>query len=169
MLRALDRWAAGLLLGAGGVLAGVAAVFSGGSSGSRLVWIGVAVLCVATAAGVAGLAGLPRPVVSAEALAALGCLLAFVCWNGISVLWSIEPDRSWAYCNRGLVYFAFAALGLWLGPWLRQWAYVLAGVLALPLAWALLGKAVPAIGGPGRGARLGPPGGYWNALGLLIA
>src|SRR5215510_3308756 len=112
MLRALDRWAAWLLLGAGGVLAAVSALFSAGSSGGRLTWI------------------------------------------GISVLWSIEADRSWAYLNRGLVYVALAVIGLWLGPWLREWAYVLAGVFALPLGWALLGKAIPALGDSGRIARL---------------
>jgi hypothetical protein len=169
MLGAQDRWAAGLLLGAGGLLAAVAALFSDGSSGGRLTWIGLAALCVAATLGVCALAGLPRPVFSREAVAALGFLVGFVCWNGISVLWSIEPDRSWAYLNRGLAYLAFAVIGLWLGPWVREWGYVLAGALALPIGWALLGKAVPALGGSGRIARLNSPIGYWNALGLVCA
>ena len=169
MLRALDRWAARLLLGAGGTLAAVSALFSFGSSGGRLVWIGVAALAVATAVVVGALAGLPRPSFSREAVVALGFFAAFVAWNGVSVIWSIEGDRSWAYFNRGLVYLAFAVVGLWLGPWVREWAYVLAGVLALPLGWALLGKAIPALGSSGRVARLSSPIGYWNALGLLFA
>ena len=169
MLRALDRWAARLLLGAGGTLAAVSALFSAGSSSGRLVWIGVAALAVATAVMVGALAGLPRPSFSHEALVALGFLAAFVAWNGVSVIWSIEGDRSWAYFNRGLVYLALAVLGLWLGPWVREWAYVLAGVLALPLGWALLGKAIPALGSSGRIGRLSSPIGYWNALGLLFA
>ena len=169
MLRALDRWAARLLLGAGGTLAAVSALFSSGSSGGRLVWIGVAALAVATAVVVGALAGLPRPSFSREAVVALGFFAAFVAWNGVSVIWSIEGDRSWAYFNRGLVYLAFAVVGLWLGPWVREWAYVLAGVLALPLGWALLGKAIPALGSSGRVARLSSPIGYWNALGLLFA
>ena len=169
MLRALDRWAARLLLGAGGTLAAVSVLFSYGSSGGRLVWIGVAALAVATAVVVGALAGLPRPSFSREAVIALGFFAAFVAWNGISVIWSIEGDRSWAYFNRGLVYLAFAVVGLWLGPWVREWAYVLAGVLALPLGWALLGKAIPALGSSGRVARLSSPIGYWNALGLLFA
>src|SRR6185312_1434649 len=144
-------------------------LFSYGSSGGRLVWIGVAALAVATAVVVGALAGLPRPSFSREAVVALGFFAAFVAWNGISVLWSIEGDRSWAYFNRGLVYLAFAVVGLWLGPWVREWAYVLAGVLALPLGWALLGKAIPALGSSGRVARLSSPIGYWNALGLLFA
>jgi hypothetical protein len=169
MLRALDRWAAWLLLGAGGVLAAISALFSAGSSGGRLTWIGIAALLISALIVAGALVGLPRPALSREALVALGFLLAFVAWNGISVLWSIEADRSWAYLNRGLVYVALAVIGLWLGPWLRQWAYVLAGVLALPLGWALLGKAIPALGGSGRIARLSAPIGYWNALGLLFA
>ena len=169
MVAALDRWAATLLLGAAGALAGVSALFSAGSSGGRLTWIGLAAVCVAAAVGVGALFGLPRPALSAEALVALGSLLALVCWSGISVIWSIEPDHSWAYLNRGLAYFALLAFGLWLGPWVRQWAYVLAGVLALPLGWALLGKAIPALGSSGRIGRLSSPIGYWNALGLLFA
>jgi hypothetical protein len=169
MLRALDRWAAWLLLGAGGTLAAVSALFSSGSSGGRLVWIGIAAVAVATAVIVGALAGLPRPSFSREAVVALGFFAAFVGWNGVSVIWSIEGDRSWAYFNRGLVYLAFAVVGLWLGPWVRDWAYVLAGVLALPLGWALLGKAIPALGSSGRVGRLSSPIGYWNALGLLFA
>src|SRR5215510_1688948 len=154
MLRALDRWAAWLLLGAGGILAAVSALFSAGSSGGRLTWIGLVAIVLAALVVAGALVGLPRPELSREALAALGFLVAFVAWNGISVLWSIQADRSWAYLNRGLVYVAFAVVGLWLGPWLRQWTYVLAGVLALPLGWALLGKAIPALGDSGRIARL---------------
>ena len=169
MLRALDRWAARLLLGAGGALAAVSTLFSLGSSGGRLVWIGVAALAVVTAVAVGALAGLPRPTFSREAMVAVGFFAAFVCWNGISVIWSIEGDRSWAYFNRGLVYLALLVAGLWLGPWVREWAYVLAGVLVLPLGWALLGKAIPALGSSGRIARLSSPIGYWNALGLLFA
>src|SRR3954451_4875089 len=168
MLRALDRWAARLLLGAGGVLAAVSALFSAGSSGGRLVWIGVAALAVATAVVVGALAGLPRPALSREAVVALGFLAAFVAWNRISVLWSIEGDRSWAYFNRGLAYLALAVLGLWIGPWGRERAYVLHRALALPLGWALLGKAIPALGSSGRIGRLSSPVGYWNALGLRL-
>jgi hypothetical protein len=173
MRRPFDRWAALLLLGAGGALAGVAALFSSGSSNGRLVWIGLAALACAAAVGAGALAGLPRPAPGREALVALGLLAAFVCWNGVSVLWSIEPDRSWDYFNRGLVYLAFAVVGLALGAYLpraaRLWALTLAGVIALALGWALLGKAFPGLlSVSGRTARLGSPIGYWNALALLF-
>ena len=51
MRRALDRWAAYVLLGAGGLLVAVSALFSSGSSNGRLVWIGLAALVVAAAVG----------------------------------------------------------------------------------------------------------------------
>ena len=169
----IARRAAPLLLGAGGCLAAAAVLFSEGSSDARLVWLGLAALVPAAAIGVGALAGLPRPAPGREALVALGLFAAFVCWSGISVLWSIEPDRSWSYFNRGLVYLAFATVGLALGAYVprapRVWAYVLAVVLAPALGWALLGKAVPAVGAQSdRIARLSSPIGYWNALALVF-
>ena len=35
----------------------------------------------------------------------------FAAWGGVTILWSVAPDRSWASFNRGLVYFAFALVG----------------------------------------------------------
>ena len=161
MRSALERHAALLVLGAGGGLAGVSALFSAGSSNGRLVWLGLAALALsgASATGVA----LGRwPVLSRETLVALGLLAAFVCWCGISILWSIEPDRSWEYLNRGLVYVAFAVVGLAVGAYVprsaRLWAWVLAGVVALALGWGLLGKAIPALDGSGRVAYRSSPG-----------
>src|SRR5215831_1264784 len=171
MRTALERHAALLVLGAGALLAGAAVLFSAGSSSSRLVWLGLAALALAAAAGTAAAAGW-RPVLSREAVIAFALLVAFVCWCGLSVLWSIEPDRSWDYFNRGLVYVAFAVVGLGIGAFVpraaRLWAYVLAVLIALALGWALLGKAVPWIGGSGRVARHSSPVDYWNGLALLF-
>ena len=171
MRTALERHAALLVLGAGALLAGAAVLFSEGSSSSRLVWLGVAALAVAGAAATAAAAGW-RPVLSREAIIAFALLVAFVCWCGLSVVWSIEPDRSWDYFNRGLVYVAFAVVGLGIGAFVpraaRLWAYVLAVLIALALGWALLGKAVPWVGGSGRVARLSSPVDYWNGLALLF-
>jgi hypothetical protein len=172
MWSAFERRAALVPLVAAGALVGVSALFSAGSSNGRLVWIGLAALTFAAAFGTAALAGGPRPVLSVEAVVAFGLLVAFVCWCGLSVLWSIEPDRSWDYLNRGLVYVALAVVGLAVGAYVpravRLWAYTLTVVVALALGWALLGKAVPAVGGSGRVARLSSPIGYWNALALLF-
>jgi O-Antigen ligase len=171
MWRALERRAALLPLAAAGALVAVSVLFSDGSSGGRLVWIGLASVVAAGALATWALL-VDQPVLGTEALVAFGLFAAFVVWCGLSVLWSVEPDRSWAYLNRGLVYVALAAIGLAAGAYLpgarRLWAYVLATVVALALGWALLGKAVPAIGGSGRIARLGAPVGYWNALALLF-
>jgi hypothetical protein len=172
MRTALERRAAPLVLGAGAGLAGVSVLFSSGSSSSRLLWLGLASLVLAGVAGTALAAGW-WPLLEREAVIALALLVAFVCWCGISILWSIEPDRSWDYLNRGLVYVAFAVIGLAVGSFVpraeRLWAWALASIIALALGWGLLGKAVPWIGGSGRVARLSSPVDYWNGLGLLFA
>src|SRR5919198_5768505 len=171
MRSALERRAALIVLGAGGALLAVCVLFSAGSSNGRLVWLGLAAWVGAAAAGCSAWLGLWRPVLAREAWIALGLLAAFVCWCGVTVLWSIEPDRSWDYLNRGLVYLALAVVGLAVGAFVsaRSWAFVLAGIVALVLGWALLGKAVPALDGSGRIARLGGPVGYWNSFALLLA
>jgi hypothetical protein len=48
-------------------------------------------------------------------VAFLAALAAFVIWQGASIGWSIQAARSWDYTNRGVVYFAFAAVGALLG------------------------------------------------------
>src|SRR5947209_12494163 len=104
------RWA---FLAAAAALLVVVLFFGGGSSDGRLFWIGVAVLAVLAASCVAVLAGrLPRPAPTPLGLAFLAALAAFVAFNGLTIWWSIAPDRSWDYLNRGLVYLAFALLGL---------------------------------------------------------
>src|SRR5919201_6130987 len=172
MWRALERRAALLPLAAAGGLAGACALFSRGSSDGRLVWLGLAALALAGAGAVGIFADVPRPVLARETLIALALLVAFVCWCGISVLWSMAPDRSWNYLNRGFVYVALAVLGIAVGAYvpraLHLWASVLTVIVSLALGWALLGKAVPALGGSGRIARLSAPVGYWNALALLL-
>jgi hypothetical protein len=171
MRTALERHAALLVLGAAGGLMGASVLFAAGSSTSRLVWLGLAALVLSGTAGTALALGC-RPELSREAVAALVLLVAFVVWCGLSILWSIEPDRSWEYFNRGLVYVGFAVMGLAVGSFVtraaRWWAWILAVVVALALAWGLLGKAVPWVGGSGRVARLSSPVDYWNGLGLLF-
>ena len=172
MTAALERRAALFALAAGGLLLGACVLFSAGSSNGRLVWLGLAALVLAAALATYALLGPEEPVFARETLWALGLLVTFVCWCGISLLWSIQPDRTWAYLNRGLVYLAFALVGLGLGVYvtraIRRWAFVLAGLVAVTLGWGLLGKAVPSLGGSGRIARLSSPIGYWNALALLL-
>ena len=164
-----------LLLGSTAILGSAAVLFGGGSGDSSLTWIGAGSLGAAGAALAAALWGLsPLPVLSRPALAFFAVLGAFVLWNGISVLWSIAPDRSWAYFNRGLVYLAFAVLGLFVGATVpRAYRGVAAGLallLGIVVAWALAGKVVPSLFPDGaRRARLREPLEYWNALALAAA
>src|SRR5439155_1123874 len=147
----------------------------GDSSDLGLTWLGsLALLVAAVAVAGALLARIPWPSLDAAGLAFVGLLTAFVLWSGASVAWSIQPDRSWAYTNRGLVYFAFACLGVFLGSLLPRAPRAAAGALAVLLAgvlgWALLGKIFPSLFPDyGRLARLRASIGYWNALALLGA
>jgi tetratricopeptide (TPR) repeat protein len=163
-----------------GVLAGGAAAllfwtlfFGGGSRDLSLAWLGTAVVLAATALLAAALLGvLPWPEPDRTGLVFLALAGLFVLWNGASISWSLDPDRSWAYTNRGLVYLAFACLGLFVGALVpratRTVATGLAVLLAGVVGWALLGKVVPSLfPDGGRLARLRSPIDYWNALALL--
>ncbi len=144
----------------------VGALFAGES-----FWLGALALL---AAGVAGtLALLGRLPLARGGGSVVGALLAIAVWNGISVAWSIAPDRSWGELNRGLVYASFAVVGLVLGSLYgdrsaRVVAAILTGAFAVAILWALAGKAIPALfPDGGRAARLRDPIGYWNALALV--
>jgi hypothetical protein len=100
------------------------------------------------------------------------CALAtFVVWQGASIAWSIQPSRSWDYTNRGLVYFAFAAVGaLVASAPLRRFATVACALLGALFVWALAAKVFPGIYPDyERLARLRYPVEYWNELALLAA
>ena len=149
------------------VLVTLAALFlSDGSSDSRLFWIGLAAVIVA-----AGGWAVRAPQLSPAAGVFLAALALFVVWQMASIAWSIQPGRSWDYANRGLVYFAFAAIGALLGgvaP--RRLAYGAAVLLGALFVWALAAKVIPGLYSDyGRLARLRYPLGYWNELALLAA
>ncbi len=170
------RAAAGLLyVSAAGALIAVSLFFGGGPGDGRLFWIGVFAEALGFGAVAAGLVGLlPLAVPSRVGLAAIGLLTAFVCWQGVTMIWSIAPDRSWAYLNRGAVYIGFCLLGLVVAANVRMPARAVAGGLAVLLfgvvGWALLGKVFPSLFPDGaRVARLRSPIGYWNALALACA
>lgn len=161
----LMRWSA-VVGAATGALAFAALFFGNGSSQGRLFWIGAAAVVVAAVGWVV------RPIrVSGPGALFFASLAAFVVWQGLSIAWSIQPSRSWDYTNRGLVYFAFAAVGaLVAGVPLRRFAAVAAGLLGALFVWALAAKVVPGLYSDyGRLARLRYPVGYWNELALLAA
>lgn len=142
-----------------------AAVFAGDS-----VWTAMAVLVLA--GGWSALALTGRAATPAGGGVLLALLLATAAWSGLSILWSVAPDRSWTELNRTLVYGAFLAVGLLFGAsssrGSRRAAQVLVGALGAAVLWALAGKAVPALfEDGGRVARLRDPIGYWNALALV--
>ncbi|MGB2953159.1 MAG: O-antigen ligase family protein [Gaiellaceae bacterium] len=170
MRSALGRGAAAPLLAAGGLLVGAAVLVGGGSSDDRLVLIGGGVIL---AAGLA-VALLGRPRFDPVGVVFLASFAGFVGWTGFSMLWSIEPGRSWSYFDRGIAYLAFAVLGLYVGAHVRDAVRVvavgLAVLIAVAVAWGLAGKIVPRIAPDnGRVARLHIPVSYWNAFALLIA
>ena len=156
-------------LAASGALLFVALFFGSGVSDGRLFWIGAfGVLALAVGAAL-GPVPVPRGA-GAVALCLLGVLTA---WVGLTMAWSIAPDRSWDAFNRMLVYCAFAGLGL-LAVRVPRPARTVAGGLAVlvggVLAWALLGKVIPSLFPDGaRVARLRNPIGYWNALAVVAA
>jgi O-antigen ligase len=167
-------WPAALGIGLAAFVA--SAMFAGGGSTTdSLVWIGGGVAAIATAAGAVSFSGVTRlPRLGRLAAASLAFLVAFVAWNGISIVWSVQPDRSWDYFNRGLVYLGFLVAGLFVGALvpraLVRAAAVLTGLIAVTLAWALAGKFIPSLyDDGGRIARLRAPVEYWNALALLFA
>jgi len=160
------------LAAATGALLAVAVLLGDGSSDGPLFWIGVVTIVIAAAAAVLAAAGaLALPELTPLGFAAVGCFTGFVVWQGFSVLWSIEPDRTWNYVNRGLVYLAFLLLGLVVGTLRRSPVYAaacLALVTAAAVCVALATKIFPGLSAETeRVARLSSPVGYWNVLALL--
>jgi tetratricopeptide (TPR) repeat protein len=158
---------------ASAALVAAAVLFSDGSSDGPLIWIGGLAIVVAAAAAVSAAMGLVAvPELTPLGLGAVGCVGAFVVWQGLSMLWSIEPDRTWNYLNRAVVYLAFLLLGLVVGRLRRAPEYA-AGWLALVTAAAVcsaLGtKIFPGLSAETeRVSRLNTPIGYWNVLALLV-
>jgi O-antigen ligase len=143
-----------------------AVFFGGGFSDAPLVWIGGLAVLLAALVTFSG----DRP--SGPAAAFLGCMAALAVWAGVTTIWSISPDRSWAFTNRAVVYVAFALLGVFVGARISpaSLARAAAVLLALLVGWALLAKCIPGLYSDyGRVARLRAPLGYWNELALLCA
>ncbi|HET6624217.1 MAG TPA: O-antigen ligase family protein [Gaiellaceae bacterium] len=149
-------------------LAGDASAF-----GAVLPVGGAAVVLLLGAVVAMALGRLSSPRVGRSGAVLVAVTVALVAWTGVTVAWSIVPDRSWDVFNKGLAYAAFLGLGIVLAGLAgrsaaRCGASLLALVTAVVLVWALLAKAVPSLDPEGdRVARLREPVGYWNALALL--
>jgi len=143
-------------------LSAAALFFGGGSGNDSLPWLGGAAIVLAL------FFAATRPVPGGLWPFAPLALLAV--WSALTVAWSIEPDRSWAYANRGFVYLAFALLGAFAADRLKELMVGFAGILGAVCVWSLAGKALPWLYEDyGRVARLRAPIGYWNAVALLAA
>ena len=154
----------------------VYAAFAEGATGLpqeswlQLALAGIAALaCADMLYGRALRASAPR-----AAWVGVGLLVAFAAWCGITILWSVTPDRSWAGLNRGLAYALAVVLGIVLGSSLPRAPQRIAAGLAIAAApvvlYAAAGKTVPGILGldhAGEVTRLRAPLGYWNALALF--
>ena len=146
-------------------MAVAAALLLGALFAGDTVWTALAALLTAGAWAALALTGrVPLP---GGGRVLLGLLLATAAWSGLSIAWSVAPDRSWAELDRTLVYTAFLVVGLLFAAGARRATHVLVVALGAAVVWALLGKAIPAVfPDGGRAARLRDPIGYWNALAL---
>jgi O-antigen ligase len=147
------------------------ALFFGDDSASGIAWLGAFALAFAALVVAAAFDGrIERPRIGRLGAAAVACFAGLVLWQGASIVWSVQPDRSWDYVNRGLVYLAFLAVGCFLGAFASRRAVAngAAALLGLVLAYALLAKGIPALYPDyGRVARLRSPIGGWNQLALV--
>jgi hypothetical protein len=149
-------------------------VAQGGTNLDRTTWtevflmLGGAALC---AAAVAWPRPVPRPAYGAPLVAAFGLLALF---TTLSITWSLTPSDSWLESSRTFAYLAALAAGVTLGRLVpRQWSaliYAMAIAAVVICTWSLLTKVFPAWLAPDEPyARLRPPFGYWNSVGLAAA
>ena len=173
-MRAAPAVASGLVAAAGALVA-LSVLRGEGADTESLFPIGSLAALVAAGGFAAVALGLvPRPRVGRAGALLLLAFVAWLTWLGLSIVWSIEPDRSWGAFNRGLTYLALLGVGVLAGGLVRRAPRLTAGglavIFALALLWALAGKVVPELDPDVvRSARLREPVGYWNALGLLVA
>ncbi len=162
------------LLAICGVLVAGAVFLGDGSRDSRVFWLGtVSVLALCAALGAALAGAIPWPRLTRAGALLVVAVAGLVAMNGLSIIWSIAPDLSWNYANRGFFYLALLAVGLFAGSLVRKApvhaAAALTVILAAAVAWALAGKIAPGLyQDGGRIARLRAPVGYWNSLALLL-
>jgi tetratricopeptide (TPR) repeat protein len=92
----------------------------------------------------------------------------------LSITWSLTPGDSWLESSRTFAYLAALGAGVALGRMApRQWSaliYAMAIAAVVICSWSLLTKIFPGWLAPDEEfARLRPPFGYWNSVGLAAA
>jgi len=156
------------------------AVFAHGGVGLPIearLQIGVALVAVGAATGwlFSRTLSLRAP---AEAWIGVGLLAGFAVWCGITLLWSVAPDRTWAEINRVVAYVLVVVLAIAAGSSAqRPIERVATGWLCVAVAcslYALAGKVMPGVNLLGIEfdhtavySRLREPLQYWNALALV--
>jgi hypothetical protein len=114
----------------------------------------------------------------AQAWIGAGLLAGFSVWCGITMLWSIAPDRTWQEVNRSVAYTLVVVLAIAAGSSAaRAIERVALGWLIVAIAcalYALGGKLIPGVDVLGLSfdqtslySRLREPLQYWNALALV--
>jgi len=157
------------------------AVFAHGAVGlpeEPRLQIGVALVAVGAAVGLllTRTLSLRAP---AEAWVGVGLLVGFAIWCGISLLWSVAPERTWAHVNRTISYALVILLAMTLASSVpRVVSRVAYGWLLVAVVCALYavgGKIIPGVELLGidfnhaaLASRLRAPLEYWNALGLVM-
>ena len=157
------------------------AVFAQGAVGlpeEPRLQIGVAFVAVGAAVGVllTRTLSLRAP---AEAWVGVGLLVGFAIWCGISLLWSVAPERTWAHVNRAISYTLVVVLAITLASSvpraLSRLAFGWLGVALVCALYAIAGKIIPGVEILGidfnqtaLASRLRAPLEYWNALGLVM-
>ena len=151
----------GLLLGGGGFF------LSGRHIAGLATWL---VLVLLLALGAAGKATLGRPFWwGAGLIGGLALFSAFSSlWSGSVELSVIEADRVLVYLGFFLAAFLIAQTDQRRQRFAEGIGIALIGAALLALASRLLPHVFELGAGPGSGARLGYPFGYWNANGLAF-
>jgi hypothetical protein len=116
----------------------------------------------------------------AAAWAGFALLAAFAVWTGITLAWSVAPDRTWIELNRSIAYVLVVLLAFAAGSWhtraLEQVAIGYLCVAVVVALYALGGKIAPGVHLDGLinlnqtsvVPRLRAPVQYWNALAMLM-
>jgi hypothetical protein len=156
------------------------AVFAHGAIGlpeEPRLQIGLALIAIVAAVGwlLSGTLQLRAPT---SAWVGVGLLALFAVWCGVTLLWSVTPDNTWAHVNRAFSYTLVVALAIATGSTVPRAIERLAvGWLVVAVAcalYALGGKVIPGVQLLGidfnhtaQLSRLRAPLQYWNALGLV--